>query len=75
MGSFHCNGVLPALVVRWRTLPVSALALESMNWGIGSWCWLPGFPVGQHYKVAISVQCQQVGTRPDMILDVARMEI
>ena len=29
------------------------------DWGITSWCWRPGFPVGQHYKVATSVHCHK----------------
>ena len=29
MGTFRCNGVLHVFVVRWRNLPVPALALES----------------------------------------------
>ena len=42
------------------------------EWGIGSWCWRPGFPVEQHYKVAMSDK-SQVRTCPDITLDVARM--
>ena len=26
---------------------------------IGSWCWWPEFPVGQHYKVGMSVHCRK----------------
>ena len=31
MGSFRCNGVLRVYVVRWRTLPVPALALRPIG--------------------------------------------
>ena len=24
-----------------------------------SWCWQPGFPVGQHYKITMSVHCHK----------------
>ena len=41
------------------------------EWDIRSWCWQPGFPVGEHYKLDMSVQ-SQICTRPDMSLDVAR---
>ena len=40
MGSFHCNGVLHAFVVRWRTLRVPALAVE---------------PVGEYHSVSHGV--------------------
>ena len=47
------------------------------EWNIKSWCWQDGLPVGQHYKIGMSVHCHklvpsQVGTRRDMTLDVAR---
>ena len=43
------------------------------EWGIRSWCWWSGFPVGQHYKVIMSAQLSQVGTHSDMTLDVTTM--
>ena len=36
------------------------------EWGIGSWFWWPGFPVVQHYKIAVRAYC------PDMTLDVTK---
>ena len=44
------------------------------EWDIRSWCWRPGFPVGQHYKVAIAA-LSQISTSPDMTLNVAKMEV
>ena len=42
-------------------------------WDIGSWCQWSDLPVGQHYKVAISVcALSQVSTRTYVTLDVAR---
>ena len=41
--------------------------LDDMTEGdIRSWCWWPVVPVGQHHKVAMSVD-----THPDMTFDVA----
>ena len=40
------------------------------EWDIGSWCQWPDLLVGSHYKVAKSAH-SQVGTCPDMTLDVA----
>ena len=37
---------------------------------IRSWSWWPGLQVGQHYKVTMSA-LSQVGTFPDMTVDVA----
>ena len=31
------------------------------EWDIRSWCWWPGLPVGQHYKVVLSVHCHTSG--------------
>ena len=41
------------------------------EWDIRTWCGQAGFPVGQHFKVAVSL-LSQIGTRPDMTIDVAR---
>ena len=41
-------------------------------WDIGSWCERSGFQVGQYSKVAIECALSQIGTRPDMTLDVVR---
>ena len=40
------------------------------EWEIRSWCWRPDFPVGQHYSHH-ECSLSQIGTRPDMTLDVA----
>ena len=40
-------------------------------WDIRSWCWWPGFPVGQHYKFAMSAYCHKlvpVLIRPQRLL-------
>ena len=29
------------------------------DWDIKSWCWRPGVPVGQQYKVAMSAHCRK----------------
>ena len=42
------------------------------EWDIGLLVLAAWFPVGQHYKVTMSVQ-SQVDTTPDMTLDVTRM--
>ena len=43
----------------------------TMSGLFGSWRQRPGLPVGQCYKVAMSVQ-SQVGTHSDRVLNVAR---
>ena len=42
------------------------------EWDIGSRCSWPDFPVGQHNKVVVCA-LSQVGARPDMTGDGARM--
>ena len=44
------------------------------EWDGRSWCWWPGVPVRQHNKVTMSVH-SQLGTRSDMTLNVAMMQI
>ena len=39
------------------------------EWDIKSWCYGPGFPLGQHYEVVMSVHSHKA-----MTLDVARMQ-
>ena len=36
------------------------------EWDITPWCWWPGLPLSQQYKVVISTHCTQVGICPDM---------
>ena len=43
------------------------------DWEIGSWYQRNGIPVEQHYKVATSARCPQVGVPAGMTLDVARI--
>ena len=38
------------------------------EWDVKSWCWWPGLPLEQYFKYTLS----PVGTRPDIILDIAR---
>ena len=41
------------------------------QWDIGSWCCQPDFPVGQYYKVAMSVHCHKsvpILISPQMLL-------
>ena len=41
------------------------------EWDIRSWCWQPDLPVGQHYKVPMSVHCHKsvpVQIWPKMLL-------
>ena len=42
------------------------------EWDIGSWCQRSNFPVGQNYKVSMSVHCNKSITSPDMTINVAR---
>ena len=31
-----------------------------LEWDMRSWCWQPGYPVGQHYKIVRSMHCHKV---------------
>ena len=40
---------------------------DNVNEGdIGLWCWWSGAPVGQHYKVTMTVPCHKLGSCPVM---------
>ena len=43
---------------------------KATEWDIGLWFWPHCFPVGQHYKAAMSAHCPQVDAHPEMTLDV-----
>ena len=58
-----------------RVKPMDWLAQWKDNiteWDIRSWCWQPGLPVGQHYKVTMILHCHK-SVPVLMTLDVARM--
>ena len=71
-----CFVLLPnlALYINMIGLDQDWLAHDQDNetdWDIGLWRRWPGLTVRLNYKVAILVHCAQVGTHPDITLDVA----
>ena len=57
-------------LARWSDKDWLAQCQDNVTkWDITSWCWRPGYRMGQHYR---SCHKSQVGTHPDMTLGIAR---
>ena len=37
-------------------------------WDIKSWCWQPGFPMGQHYDIALRMHCDKLVPVKNLLL-------